>query len=135
MEVWCDRAHSLQGPPQRYRQTAHHGRTRQHTALEVSFVLARHDPGLIGNPRRVRTTGHPLSRGFHDALLLLELLLHHVAKNTALFARVVFASRAQLIKDTARNIGGRGQLRVWMVQLLPGSRALVLENCDVLETA
>src|ERR1700675_2903356 len=98
-------------------------------------MAARHDPGLVRHTRSIRAEGYVVSSRFDDAQVLTLLLGQNVAEDAALFALEVLASGAQFVEDAARHENSCRQLGSGVVEFLPGSLAVILENADVLESA
>src|SRR3984885_3614286 len=98
-------------------------------------MAARHDPGFIRHARSKRAKRHVISTSLDDAQPLPLLLRQNVAEDAALFALVIVAPGTQFVENAARHKRGRGQLRSGVIKLLSRSRAMVLENADVLKAA
>src|SRR5208282_3659711 len=104
-------------------------------AFKGRFMAARHNPGFIGNPRRIRTESHVVSAGFYDAQTLPLFLRQNVAENAALLALKIVAAGAQFVEHAARHERGRSELRCGVIEFLSRSGAMILEDADVLEPA
>src|SRR5580698_6703743 len=98
-------------------------------------MAARHDPGFIGDARRIGTEGRIVSANFNDAQALTLLLRQYVAKNAAFFALVIIARGSEFVEHASRYESGRSELESRMVELLPCSLAVIFENADVFEAA
>ncbi len=96
-------------------------------------MIARQDPGFVGDAGRVGTHGDVVAADFDDALGLALFLLNDVAEDAALFADKIFAAGAQFVEHAAWDEHGRGNLRRGMGEFLPGVLAVVLEEADVLD--
>src|SRR5689334_3183784 len=133
MKVFGDGANALQGAAQQSRQVHTQTRLVEASTLEGRLVISRQDPRFIRNAGRIRTQGQVISATFDDALGLALLLLNDVAEDAALLAGEILASGAQFIEHPARNEHGRGQLRSWVSEFLPGILAEIFEQADVLD--
>ena len=98
-------------------------------------MASRHDPGFIGNPRRVRAQGNKVASHFQHALILLQFLRNDVAEDTAFLLLEVIAAGSQLIEHAPRHEGGRGELGCRMFELLPSAGSVILEDADVFEAS
>src|SRR6266404_2817649 len=98
-------------------------------------MAARHNPGFIGDARRIGTEGYVISAIFENAQALMLLLRKNVAENATLFALEIVASGAEFVEDAARHENSRRQLRSGVVEFLSRGLAVILENADVFEPA
>src|SRR6202050_3208503 len=98
-------------------------------------MAARHDPGFIRHARSKRAKRHVISTSLDDAPPLPPLLRPQVAESRPPFFFVLIAPGTQFVENAARHKRGRGQLRSGVIKLLSRSRAMVLENADVLKAA
>src|SRR5208337_4383036 len=98
-------------------------------------MAAGHDPGFVGDARSKGAEGQVVSANFDDAQALALLLRQNVAENAALLGFEIVASGAQFVEDAAWHESGCSELGRGMVELLSGSRSVILENADVLEAA
>src|ERR1700687_2259276 len=135
MERLGDGANALQTAFNQTSEVAHLPGMRQGEAFKGSVVGAGQDPGLVGDAGGVGAEGDEISADFDDALTLLYLLGQHVAEHAAFLLLEIIKRRSQFVENAAGDEGGGGQLRVGMVELLPGSWAVILEYGDVAETA
>ena len=94
METLREGAHPLQGATQQCSKIHPQTRPRQPRTLERRFVVARQDPGLVGDARRVGSKRHVIPAGLDHASSLAFLLLEDVAENAALFGDEILAAGA-----------------------------------------
>src|SRR5260370_41238203 len=93
---------------------------RQPGALERCFVVARNDPGFVGDARSVGAERDIVSARFNYPRGLTFLLSENGTKNAALFRLEVLSSRAQLVKHAPRHKHGRVNLRRGMAEFRAG---------------
>src|SRR5712692_2831649 len=98
-------------------------------------MASRHDPGFIGNPRRVRAQGNKVATHFQHTLVLLKFLRNDVAEDAAFLLLEIIAPGSQLIEHSARHESGRSELSRGMFELLPSAGSVILEDADVLEAS
>src|SRR5208283_5280265 len=103
-------------------------------ALEIGLVAARSDPGFIRHTRRIGATGNVVATHLDDSKLLILFLLQDVAEDAALLYLVVLPRGPQLVQHAPRHKRRSHNLRGWVVELLTGGAAEILEDADVLET-
>src|ERR1700684_3668928 len=96
-------ADALQGAAQKRGQVRAQPRLVKSRSFERGVVIARQDPGFVGDARRVGTEGEIISAGLNNAQSLPLLLLNNVAKNAAFLAEEVLATGAQLVEHAPRN--------------------------------
>ena len=96
-------------------------------------MIARQNPGFVGNARSVGAEREIVAAGFNHPQSLAFLLLNDVAEDTAFLADEIFASGAQLVEHAPRDEHGRGDLRRGMAEFLAGILAIVFEQADVLD--
>src|SRR5712671_1798944 len=126
METFRDRANPLQGTAQQRAQISPQSRLRQSRALERGFVVARNDPGFVGDARGVRSERDVVSASFDYARGLALLLSENVTEDTTLFRLEILASRTQLVKHTARHEHGGRNLRGRVTEFLAGIWTVIL---------
>src|ERR1700720_695699 len=97
------------------------------------IVAGVQHPNFIGHPGGVRTERVVISLDVHDALSLLLILAHYVAKNATLPLAKPLARRIPLILDASGDEDRRGNLRMRVRPFVSSERALVLEDGHVLE--
>src|SRR5437588_6040900 len=98
-------------------------------------MASRHDPSLIGNPRRVRTESNKVAAHFQHALVLTKFMRNDVAEDAALLLLEIIASGSQLIEHATRHESGRSELSGRMFEFLPSTGSVILEDADVLEAS
>src|ERR1700731_1696743 len=133
MKFLGNAADALQGAAQKRSQVGAQPRLVKSGSFKRGVVIARQDPGLIGDARRIGTKGEIVSACLNDAQSLPLFLLDNVAENAAFFAHEVLAAGAQLVEHAPRNEHGRGKLRRRVAEFLPGTLAVVLEETDILD--
>ena len=94
VKFFCDGANALQGAAEESGEVGAQSGLVQTSAFEGCIVVARQDPGFIGNARGVGAKSEIVAAGFNDAQRLALFLLDDVAENAALFAGEVFAAGA-----------------------------------------
>src|ERR1017187_10937564 len=133
MKAFGERADPLQSASQKSGKVRPQSRLRQASALERGLMVARQNPGLVGNARSVRSNRHIIAARLNHTRRLPLLLGKNVAENAALFGHEIFTPRAQLVKHSPRHEHRGGNLRRGMAELLPGVRAVILEETNVLD--
>src|SRR2546423_15682803 len=98
-------------------------------------MASRHDPGFIGNPRRVGTQRNKVATHFQHTLVLLKFLRNDVAEDAAFLLLEVIAPSPQLIEHAARHESGRSELSGGMFEFLSSTGSVILEDADVLEAS
>src|SRR5437588_9986363 len=126
-------AYSLQCSPQERCQIHAQSGTIEARPLESGIVISGHNPGFVGNARRIGTQSEVVATNLDHARALALFLLNDVAKNTSLFACKVFASSPQLIQHPSWDEPCRRDLGSWVREFLPGVFAVVLEEADVFD--
>src|SRR5690348_341483 len=98
------------------------------------IVPAVQQPNFVRDARGIGAERVIIALHVYDALALLFVLPHDIAKNAALPVTEPFARRGQLVLDSARHKGRRRYLRVRVRPLVAGQRSLILEYGHVFET-
>src|SRR5258706_1274462 len=98
------------------------------------IVAAVQNPDFVGDARGVRAKRVMVALDIDDALPLLFVLAHDVAKNAALALAKPFAGGIQFVLDAPGDKNGRGDLRVGMRPLVAGEGSLVFKDGDIFET-
>ena len=73
-------------------------------------MVARQDPGFIGNARGIGTDGQIVAARLDDPQRLPLLLLDDVAEDAALLADEILATGAQFVEYAPRDEHGRSNL-------------------------
>src|ERR1700722_4545035 len=94
MEFLGDGTPPLQCPAQQSGQVHSQPRLVQSGSFERSLMIARHDPGFIGDARGIRTESQVVPASFEDAHSLTLFLLKDVAEDAAILDDEVFAAGA-----------------------------------------
>src|SRR5579864_5349984 len=97
MKFLSNGAHALQSSPQKSRKVHPQSWLVQSGSLEGSVVVARHDPGFIGDARGVWSQRQIVPSGLDDALGLSLLLLDDVAEDAPFLAHEVLSAGSQLV--------------------------------------
>src|SRR3954471_6238237 len=134
VEIFGYRTNPLQGTTEQGCKVRAKARLVKSSAFEGSFMIARQDPGFIGDPRCIRTQRQVVALRFDDALGLPLLLLNDVAEDATLLADEVLAPRAELVKHSPGYEHSRSQLRSRMAEFLARILAIILEQADVLDS-
>ena len=96
-------------------------------------MVARHNPGFVGNARSVGTERDIVAAGLDHAQGLTFFLLKMSQKTQRSLPDEIFASGAQFVEHAPRHKHGRRDLRSGMAEFLPGALAVILEQADVLD--
>jgi hypothetical protein len=92
--------------------------------------MARQDPGLEGEARRVRGHGNELSSLDDHSLFGAQLVMHDIAKHAPFLVVVVLARTVNLFAQMMWHERQRNQLRMAVVERRTGGNAMVLEHED-----
>src|SRR4029077_10171615 len=98
-------------------QLAQMRRFRCDRPLERGFVLARHDPDLVGHARSEWTHGNIVIQGFNNPDWIAQFLSQGVTENAAFLFQVVSARSPQFVEYTPRNKRCCRELGDWMIEL------------------
>src|SRR5579871_5525539 len=128
MELFRHRTNALQRTTQKRRQVDAQPGTIQPRTLKGCLVIARNNPGLIRNARRVRAEREIVSANFNHALSLALLLMDDVAEDATLFPEEILSPGAQFVQDSSRNKHRGRNLRRRMRELLAGGLAEIFKE-------
>src|SRR3984885_64241 len=123
----------LQRPAQQGGEVGAQSGLVQSGPFERRIVVARHNPGFIGNARGIGTQSEIVAASLEEARGLTFLLLNDVAKNSTFLADEVFPAGAQFIEHAPWNEHGRCNLGSRMAEFLPSALAVVLEQADIFD--
>src|SRR5882762_3742830 len=102
---------------------------------KVGHMAKRKDVSGKGSSRGEYFHGNEVSALFHNSCLLCYFPLHHVAKHAVAVIVVMPQCLMQSVPYLTRNHRGCDQLRMRMLQARTGVHAMVLEDCDVVDSA